>query len=102
MTKIQFYAIELARNREEHNNKICGKFKPNAAHGKKTRIIILYLQLAICNDEELNKLLAGVTIARGGILSNIQAILLPNSDSISISLPKYYSAFSSKEFKVKK
>ena len=29
------------------------------------------------NDEELNKLLAGVTIAQGGVLPNIQAVLLP-------------------------
>jgi histone H2A len=28
------------------------------------------------NDEELNKLLAGVTIAQGGVLPNIQAVLL--------------------------
>merc|ERR1712242_431461 len=33
------------------------------------------LQLAIRNDEELNKLLAGVTIAQGGVLPNIQAVL---------------------------
>ena len=33
---------------------------------KKTRIIPL--QLAVRNDEELNKLLAGVTIAQGGVL----------------------------------
>jgi hypothetical protein len=33
--------------------------------------------LAIRNDEELNKLLSGVTIAQGGVLPNIQAILLP-------------------------
>ena len=33
--------------------------------------------LAIRNDEELNKLLAGVTIAQGGVLPNIQAVLLP-------------------------
>ncbi|CAF1041670.1 unnamed protein product [Brachionus calyciflorus] len=32
---------------------------------------------AIRNDEELNKLLAGVTIAQGGVLPNIQSILLP-------------------------
>ena len=75
----------------------------NAARdNKKTRIIPRHLQLAIRIDEELNKLLAVVTIAQQGVLSNIQAILLPNSDSISISLPKHYSAFSSKEFKVKK
>ncbi|XP_055879417.1 uncharacterized protein LOC129925088 [Biomphalaria glabrata] len=33
--------------------------------------------LAIRNDEELNKLLSGVTIAQGGVLPNIQAVLLP-------------------------
>ena len=35
--------------------------------------ILSYLR----NDEELNKLLAGVTIAQGGVLPNIQAVLLP-------------------------
>lgn len=29
------------------------------------------------NDEELNKLLSGVTIAQGGVLPNIQSVLLP-------------------------
>ena len=38
-------------------------------------------QLAIRNDEELNKLLAGVTIAQGGVLPNIQAILLPKKSA---------------------
>ncbi|KAH7971563.1 hypothetical protein HPB51_027095 [Rhipicephalus microplus] len=50
----------------------------NAARdNKKTRIIPRQLQLAIRNDEELNKLLSGVTIAQGGVLPNIQAVLLP-------------------------
>jgi hypothetical protein len=31
----------------------------------------------LSNDEELNKLLSGVTIAQGGVLPNIQAVLLP-------------------------
>ena len=44
---------------------------------KKSRIIPRHLQLAVRNDEELNKLLAGVTIAQGGVLPNIQAVLLP-------------------------
>ena len=35
MTKIQFYAIELARNREGHNDKIRGKFKPKVRGPKK-------------------------------------------------------------------
>merc|ERR1712114_92350 len=54
----------------------------NAARdNKKTRIIPRHLQLAIRNDEELNKLLAGVTIAQGGVLPNIQAVLLPKKSA---------------------
>jgi histone H2A len=50
----------------------------NAARdNKKSRIIPRYLQLAVRNDEELNRLLSGVTIAQGGVLPNIQAVLLP-------------------------
>ena len=50
----------------------------NAARdNKKRRIIPRHLQLAIRNDEELNNLFAGVTIAQGGVLPNIQAVLLP-------------------------
>ena len=54
----------------------------NAARdNKKSRIIPRHLQLAIRNDEELNKLLAGVTIAQGGVLPNIQAVLLPKKSA---------------------
>ena len=50
----------------------------NAARdNKKTRIIPRHLQLAVRNDEELNKLLAGATIASGGVLPAIHAVLLP-------------------------
>ena len=50
----------------------------NAARdNKKTRIIPRHIQLAVRNDEELNKLLAGVTIASGGVLPNIHSVLLP-------------------------
>ena len=50
----------------------------NAARdNKKSRIIPRHLQLAIRNDEELNRLLSGITIAQGGVLPNIQTVLLP-------------------------
>ncbi|XP_003384038.1 PREDICTED: late histone H2A.2.2-like [Amphimedon queenslandica] len=50
----------------------------NAARdNKKQRINPRHLQLAIRNDEELNRLLSGVTIAQGGVLPNIHAVLLP-------------------------
>jgi len=49
----------------------------NAARdNKKTRIVPRHIQLAVRNDEELSKLLAGVTIAAGGVLPNIHAVLL--------------------------
>jgi histone H2A len=50
----------------------------NAARdNKKARIIPRHIQLAILNDEELNKLLGGVTIAQGGVMPNIHPVLLP-------------------------
>ena len=50
----------------------------NAARdNKKTRIVPRHIQLAVRNDEELNKLMGGVTIAAGGVLPNIAASLLP-------------------------
>ena len=56
----------------------------NAARdNKKSRIIPRHVQLAIRNDEELNKLLGGVTIASGGVLPNIHAVLLPKKTAKS-------------------
>ncbi|XP_074310219.1 histone H2A.1-like [Silene latifolia] len=50
----------------------------NAARdNKKTRIIPRHVLLAIRNDDELGKLLEGVTIAYGGVLPNINPVLLP-------------------------
>ncbi len=52
----------------------------NAARdNKKSRIVPRHIQLAVRNDEELNKLLGGVTIASGGVLPNIHASLMPKS-----------------------
>uniref|UniRef100_A0ACD5W2C1 Uncharacterized protein n=2 Tax=Avena sativa TaxID=4498 RepID=A0ACD5W2C1_AVESA len=48
-----------------------------AKDNKKSRIVPRHLLLAIRNDEELGKLLAGVTIAHGGVLPNIHSVLLP-------------------------
>merc|ERR1719300_1622409 len=54
----------------------------NAARdNKKKRIIPRHLQLAIRNDDELSKLLSGVTIAQGGVLPNIQSVLLPKKSA---------------------
>ena len=54
----------------------------NAARdNKKTRIIPRHVQLAVRNDEELNKLLGGDTIAQGGVLPNIHTVLIPKSSS---------------------
>ncbi|GAA5996210.1 hypothetical protein JCM11641_003667 [Rhodosporidiobolus odoratus] len=50
----------------------------NAARdNKKSRIIPRHLQLAIRNDEELNRLLGQVVISQGGVLPNIHSELLP-------------------------
>ena len=54
----------------------------NAARdNKKTRIVPRHIQLAVRNDEELSKLLGKVTIASGGVLPNIHAVLLPKKTS---------------------
>ena len=54
----------------------------NAARdNKKTRIVPRHLQLAVRNDEELNKLLGNVTIASGGVLPNIHNVLLPKKSA---------------------
>ncbi|CAG8611724.1 1062_t:CDS:10 [Ambispora leptoticha] len=53
----------------------------NAARdNRKSRIVPRHLQLAIRNDDELNRLLGHVTIAQGGVLPNIHSSLLPKKD----------------------
>lgn len=64
----------------------------NAARdNKKSRIIPRHIQLAIRNDEELNKLLSGVTISQGGVLPNIQNALLPKKTGKSSKQPSSQS-----------
>ena len=48
---------------------------------------LILFQLAVRNDEELNKLLGGVTIASGGVLPNIHAVLLPKKKAGEESKP---------------
>ncbi|KAG9305377.1 hypothetical protein G9A89_011510 [Geosiphon pyriformis] len=57
----------------------------NAARdNKRSRIIPRHIQLAIRNDEELNKLLGHVTISQGGVLPNINQSLLPQKAKTNI------------------
>ena len=45
---------------------------------KKTRIVPRHIQLAVRNDEELNKLMANTTIASAGVTPFIHTALLPD------------------------
>ena len=51
-----------------------------AKDNKKTRIIPRHIQLAVKNDEELNKFVGRATISAGGVMPNIHAVLLKKSD----------------------
>jgi histone H2A len=50
-----------------------------AKDNKKTRIVPRHIQLAIKNDEELNKFVGTATISAGGVMPNIHAVLLKKS-----------------------
>ena len=47
-----------------------------AKEQKKQRIVPRHIQLAIRNDEELNRFVGGVTIASGGVMPHIHAQLV--------------------------
>ena len=49
-----------------------------AKENKKTRIIPRHIQLAVRNDEELNKLMANTTIASGGVIPSNHPSLIPS------------------------
>ncbi|XP_067419664.1 histone H2A type 1-like [Emydura macquarii macquarii] len=53
-----------------------------ARENKKVRIGPRHIQLAVRNDEELNKLFAGVTIAEGGVMPNILSALVPKTTKL--------------------
>uniref|UniRef100_A0AC35U1F8 Histone H2A n=2 Tax=Rhabditophanes sp. KR3021 TaxID=114890 RepID=A0AC35U1F8_9BILA len=56
----------------------------NAARdSKKSRINPRHLQLAVRNDEELNKLFTGVTIAQGGVLPKMASELVAKKTGAS-------------------
>ncbi|CAE8620681.1 unnamed protein product [Polarella glacialis] len=52
-----------------------------AKEHKKARILPRHIQLAIRNDEELNKYMSNVTIQGGGVIPNIHHVLMPKKDA---------------------
>ena len=61
----------------------------NAARdNKRTRIVPRHIQLAVRNDEELNRLLGGITIASGGVIPHIHQSLLPKKGHGDEEAPK--------------
>lgn len=51
-----------------------------AKDNKKSRIVPRHIQLAVRNDEELNKLMANTVIANGGVMPYIHQALLPGKE----------------------
>ncbi|NWH28573.1 histone H2A-beta, sperm-like [Grus americana] len=60
-----------------------------ARENKKARILPRHIQLAVRNDDELNKVFSCVTIAQGGVLPNVLPELLPKK-TLSLKLPHKY------------
>ena len=54
-----------------------------AKDNKKSRVTPRHILLSIRNDEELNKLLGGVTFTSGGVLPQIHPALIKNSKNNS-------------------
>lgn len=48
-----------------------------AQDNKKTRVYPRHILFAIRHDDELNRMLSGVTISQGGVIPSIQPQLLP-------------------------
>ena len=96
MTAIMEYLVaeilELGGNAARDNKK-SGRKHP--------KIAPRHLQLAIRNDEELANLFRDVWIAEGGVLPNIQAVLLPkkgpSSDGHRVKKEKHQAKSQSQE-----
>ncbi|NWT53935.1 H2AX protein, partial [Erythrocercus mccallii] len=56
-----------------------------ARENKKTRILPRHIQLAVSNDDELNKFFACVTIPQAGVMPNIHSYLLPKKTSGNVA-----------------
>ncbi|XP_010074445.1 PREDICTED: histone H2A-beta, sperm-like [Pterocles gutturalis] len=79
-------AIYLAAVLEYLSTEILELAGNAARENKKSRIMPRYIQLAVRNDDELNKLFSCVTIAQGGVIPNVLPELLPKK-TISIKPP---------------
>ncbi|TVU24479.1 hypothetical protein EJB05_26921, partial [Eragrostis curvula] len=72
------WQITIARNTTRESINQMMELTGNAARdNKKTRIRPRHIVLDIRKDEELGRLLAGVTIAHAGVVPNIHTELLP-------------------------
>ncbi|NXR65318.1 H2A2 protein, partial [Rhadina sibilatrix] len=56
-----------------------------ARENKKSRILPRHIQLAVSNDDELNKFFACVTIPQGGVMPNIHSQLLPKKTTGNVA-----------------
>lgn len=62
-------------------SEVCDLAATAALDNKKKRISPRHITMAIKKDEELDELLKGVTIAQGGVMPNINPVLLPKLTS---------------------
>ena len=82
-----FFKTIFPKLNPETRENLYDVFRKSVSEKEMEQIVIL-AERAMKNDEEssdeeteLNKLLGGVTIAQGGVLPNIQAVLLPKKTS---------------------
>ncbi|NXM11766.1 H2AX protein, partial [Ploceus nigricollis] len=78
-------AIYLAAVMEYVTAEVLELAASTAHENRKTRILPRHIQLAVRNDDELNKLFACVTIPQGGVMPNILSQLLPKKSSGNVT-----------------